>query len=75
MENQQKSYVGIINGATLANLWNSKRSRLFWLNVRSSLGETYTNKNIIETAKEEPTNFFYYNNGISCLAPHNLPYK
>ena len=39
-ENQQKSYVGIINGATLANLWNSK-ARLFWLNIRSSLGETF----------------------------------
>ncbi len=41
---------------------------LFSLNIRNYIGNTSTNKAIIKTAEEEPSEFFMYNNGISCLA-------
>ena len=38
------------------------------MNIRSFIGNTRTNKDIIETATLDPHNFYLFNNGISCLA-------
>lgn len=61
-------YVGRISGAQLANLFEEHRSRLFTLNLRNYIGDTSTNKNIRNTAITSPTDFFFFNNGISALA-------
>ena len=41
---------------------------IFSLNIRNYIGNTSTNKNIIDSAEKDPAQFFIYNNGISCLA-------
>lgn len=38
------------------------------MNIRNYVGNTKTNKEIINSARNAPDRFFYYNNGISCLA-------
>ena len=40
---------------------------LFNHNIRNPLGDIGKNKKIKATAKEEPENFFFYNNGISAI--------
>jgi hypothetical protein len=47
---------------------------LFSLNIRNFIGNTGTNKKIIETAKDTPDSFFLFNNGISCLCNKLDPY-
>lgn len=41
---------------------------LFGLNIRNYVGNIGFNKGIFNTADNEPERFFYFNNGISCLA-------
>src|SRR5262249_39304122 len=40
---------------------------LFSLNTRNFIGNTATNKKIVETARSNPDKFFLFNNGISCI--------
>lgn len=44
------------------------KDALFSLNIRNYIGNTRTNKNIINTAETEPGQFFLFNNGVSGLA-------
>lgn len=62
-----KSYYGQINGAALGELWLKYGRRLFTENIRSFLGTSDVNDEIITTIKTEPTNFIYFNNGITIL--------
>jgi hypothetical protein len=43
------------------------RDSLFSLNIRNFVGNTATNKKIVETARSNPERFFLFNNGISCI--------
>lgn len=43
------------------------REQIFSLNIRNFIGNTTTNKKIMETASKQPESFFLFNNGISCL--------
>lgn len=43
------------------------REQLFSLNIRNFIGNTATNRKVIETATRSPESFFLFNNGISCL--------
>ena len=62
------SYVASINAASLRQIYTKERRSLFNLNIRNYIGETRTNKGIIESAKESPGLFYFYNNGISAVA-------
>jgi hypothetical protein len=62
------SYVGRIAGSQLAELYNHHRYKLFAMNIRDYVGDTSTNKGIIETAVDAPDDFFFFNNGISAVA-------
>jgi hypothetical protein len=44
------------------------KDALFSLNIRNFIGNTGTNKAIIDTAEKNPQGFFLYNNGIACIA-------
>ncbi len=47
---------------------NGAKERVFALNIRDWLGRrTGINKTMVETVRQEPANFFYYNNGISAV--------
>lgn len=64
-----ESYLSLIPGATLANIYEEYGSRLLEQNVRSFLQFTgKINKGIRKTIKEEPHMFLAFNNGIAVTA-------
>lgn len=64
-----QSYLCIIPGDTLANMFNRYGSRLLEGNVRSFLGmKGGVNKGIRRTIQDTPELFFAYNNGIAATA-------
>ena len=64
-----ESYLALIPGATLANIYEEYGSRLLEQNVRSFLQFTgKINKGIRKTIKEEPHMFLAFNNGIAATA-------
>lgn len=67
-ESGRRMYVGQVSGSELADLYRTYKYRLFSLNIRDYVGETATNKAIIETAKDHPADFLFFNNGVSAVA-------
>lgn len=64
-----KSYLCIIPGVTLADLYDKYGSALLEGNVRSFLStKVAVNKKIRTTILQQPERFFAYNNGISATA-------
>ena len=64
-----KSYLCIIPGAVLADIYDKFGSQLLEGNVRSFLStKVAVNKKIRETILKLPQNFFAYNNGVSATA-------
>ena len=64
-----KSYLSIIPGSVLADIYDYYGSQLLEGNVRSFLStKVAVNKKIRETILRIPQNFFAYNNGISATA-------
>ena len=72
VENQEtgySSYVGLIPGDTLANIYKEHGSRVLESNVRAFLmARNKVNRGIQETIKKNPEKFFAYNNGICATA-------
>lgn len=67
--NKYKSYLGVISGNTLADIYDKYGSRLLESNVRSFLStKVAVNKKIRSTLISSPEMFFAYNNGISVTA-------
>jgi hypothetical protein len=64
----RKQCVMAVEANQLINLHNKFRDRLFNLNIRNFIGNTDQNKKIGKTIKKDPSNFFFFNNGISCLS-------
>jgi hypothetical protein len=63
----REAYIGMIRAGQLRNLWRY-RHKLFALNIRNYVGDTSTNKGIINTALTEPESFYFFNNGISAVS-------
>jgi len=64
-----ESYLMIVPGRQLAEVYDRWGARLLEANVRSFLqARAKTNKGIQKTIKEEPELFFPYNNGLSATA-------
>ncbi len=67
--NEYKSYLCIIPGRVLADIYDKYGSQLLEGNVRSFLStKVAVNKKIRETILRYPNRFFAYNNGISATA-------
>jgi hypothetical protein len=66
-------FVGEVTGSQLAALYRQYRYRLFAMNIRDYVGETKTNKGIVETATGEPEEFVFFNNGVSAVATQIEP--
>jgi len=62
---KHKTIVSIITGDELVSLREKHRYKLFDKNLRFGLGQNKINKGIVETAKGDPANFYFYNNGIT----------
>ena len=68
-QNEFKSYLCIIPGETLAQIYDDVGSQLLEGNVRSFLStKVAVNKKIRATILQEPSKFFAYNNGVSATA-------
>ncbi len=67
---------GLVSLTDLARLYGQYGKRLIAANIRGFRGTTDVNLEIITTAKDEPANFFYLNNGLTAycerLEVHNL---
>ena len=64
-----ESYLMIVPGQQLAEIYDRWGARLLEANVRSFLqARAKTNKGIQKTVREEPELFFPYNNGLSATA-------
>ncbi|GGV77009.1 hypothetical protein GCM10010499_35460 [Streptomyces thermoviolaceus subsp. apingens] len=61
-----ESYQGVVSAEEVAE-WAASGSDLFNLNIRNPLGRTPINNALIETLTEEPSYFWYFNNGITVL--------
>lgn len=70
------SYFGQISGSQIASLFNEYGVHLFSPNLRVFMGNTPVNEDIINTAITSPSNFWYFNNGITalCESIEKLPY-
>jgi hypothetical protein len=66
-------FVGEVTGSQLASMYRQYKYRLFAMNIRDYVGETKTNKGIVETATKEPEEFVFYNNGVSAVASQIEP--
>jgi hypothetical protein len=66
-------YVGEVSGSQLAELYRQYRYRLFAMNIRDYVGESKTNKGIVDTAIKEPDDFVFFNNGVSAVASQIEP--
>ncbi len=62
-----KTLMCVLSAGQIHQLYNRYRDKLFNMNIRNYIGDTRTNKGIIQTALEEPANFFLYNNGVSSV--------
>lgn len=67
IDNPFKAYYGTISASTIGEWYNQYGNRLFAKNIRYYKGSTEVNQGIKEVLKNEPENFFYYNNGIKLL--------
>lgn len=66
---EYKSYLLMLDGATLASLYRRFGSRLYDTNLRSYLeNKTKVNKGMLETIKNSPRKFLAYNNGLTATA-------
>ena len=67
--NQYSSYLGVIPGVVLADIYDTYGSKLLEGNVRSFLStKVAVNKKIRATILKSPEMFFAFNNGISATA-------
>jgi len=62
------SFMLVTGGMQIVELYKKAKDALFTLNIRNYIGSTATNKQIIRTARQQPKDFFHFNNGISALA-------
>ena len=66
-----KSYLVVLPGTFLADIYGLYGARLLEQNVRVFLqARTKVNRGIIDTVRESPDMFFAYNNGLTATASH-----
>lgn len=58
---------GYVHASDVAAWWHRYYPRLFAPNLRMFLGSTEVNSGILDTLRNEPERFWYYNNGITAL--------
>jgi hypothetical protein len=56
----------LVKGNSLVNLYRKERDSLFAYNIRTFLGKR-VNKEIVDTARHQPSDFYYFNNGVSAI--------
>jgi len=67
VEENYLSAIMVIDSEQIARICRQHKIKLFDFNIRNYIGESRKNKKILSTAKEEPDNFFLFNNGVSAI--------
>jgi hypothetical protein len=67
-EEGRELYIGQVSGAELSEIYKRDKYKLFTMNIRDYVGDTGTNRGIVETAKAKPDDFIFFNNGVSAIA-------
>lgn len=62
------AFFGMVAGEEIAEWWKNYGRRLFERNIRQVLGSTDVNNEIQNTLRENPSKFWYFNNGITIVA-------
>lgn len=62
-----ETLIAVVKGNTLRGLYKKYRHSLYAFNIRGYLGNRGINSEIIDTAAHRPTDFFYFNNGVSAV--------
>lgn len=62
------AFFGTVPVGQIKDWYDEHGDRLFDRNIRRSLGVTNVNQGLIDTLKNEPRHFWYFNNGITVLA-------
>ena len=70
---QRELYIGEVGGGVLANILQTHKASLFTMNIRDYVADTKTNQRIAKTALNDPTNFEYFNNGVTTVASKITP--
>lgn len=63
-----QSVYGQVNGDEIARWYEQHGTQLFAPNLRQFLGRTSVNDDIVTTLLERPTDFWYFNNGITGIS-------
>lgn len=63
-----EAYYGTITGTEVRDWWLAHKERLFERNLRSVLGKTDVNQEILSTIENRPADFWLFNNGITLVA-------
>jgi len=64
----RRQVVFSVTGNQLKAVYDRERDALFSFNIRNFIGNTSFNKGIRESATNTPDEFFFFNNGVSCLS-------
>ena len=64
------AYYGQVDAIDVATWWHDYAEGLFTPNLRKFLGSTDVNEAIMDTLREKPENFWYFNNGITIICNH-----
>lgn len=62
-----KTLTCVVPASSLSKIYSTYKLGLFALNIRQFLGKGKINKDIVDTAKNNPEDFFYFNNGITAI--------
>ncbi|MBW4645428.1 MAG: AIPR family protein [Goleter apudmare HA4340-LM2] len=74
LKQPRRAFYGLVNASELASLYNQYNKSLFENNIRYYLGTAEVNLAIAETVKEQPSELFYLNNGLTITCTKvNLP--
>lgn len=65
LEQPRKAFYGLVKASELAVLYQQHDKRLFEKNIRYYLGTEDVNSAIAETVREQPSELFYLNNGLT----------
>lgn len=68
LKDPHRAYFGYVSGVEIADWVNRFGNSLFEQNVRFTLANSDVNDSIFYTLKNFPTNFWYFNNGITAIA-------
>lgn len=63
----RRTLIASVKGTWLRNLYAQHKESLFSWNIRGYMGNRGLNSDISKTAEDAPSDFFYYNNGVSAI--------